>query len=238
MRRLFVLGLAAAALSACSGEHGDRAQQLLNRAQAAQARLTSATFEARITFVMDGQRFSLVMDGGGYMKGPRAGDTTFSMRTSGVPGAGSFNLQAVSRRGQFTMSMNGQRFNLPSTGRASTKRQFDWSSTVMDLARYVKQVRVLEGRLVNGERGATIAGVIDTSELVKAISKLNTFTSAAKMDDFDGKIGDIHAALFIAERSGLIRSASVTMSMEADGKKADLQVTYRLKSTNRRVAGL
>ena len=33
-------------------------------------------------------------------------------------------------------------------------------------------------------------------------------------------------------------SASVTMSMEAAEKKADLQLTYRLQSTNRAVAGL
>jgi hypothetical protein len=238
MRRIPALVLAALALSACSGEQGERAQQLLTRAETAQAKLRSAAFDAKITFVMDGRRFSLVMDGGGYLKGPRAGDALFSMRTDGVPGGQNFTLQATVHRGRVSMSLNGQRFSAPATATKTKPGQLDWSATMLDLAQYVKDVRVREGRVVNGERGATISGVIDTSELLKAVSKLDTFTKAANVGDFDGKVSDIHAALFVAERSGLIRSAVITMSMEADGKKADLEVTYRLKSTNRAIAGL
>lgn len=80
MRRVAALALAVLPLLACSGEQGERAQQLLTRAQAAQAQLTSATYEARMNVSMDGQRFS-------------------------VP--------------------------LP----ASTTQQYDWSSTMLDLAR-------------------------------------------------------------------------------------------------------
>jgi hypothetical protein len=236
MRRLAALALAVLPLAACSGEQGERAQQLLTRAQVAQARLSSATYEARVTFVMDGQRFSLVMDGGGYFKGRRAGDALLTMRTEGVPGGGAFNMQLLVRRGQASMSLNGQRLSLPASPTA--KQQYDWSSTMVELARYVKNVRVREGRVVNGELGATIAGVIETKELLKAVSGLDVFTRAAKIDDFDGKLGDIHAAVFVATRTGLIRSAVITLSMEADGKKADIEFTYRLKSTNRAVAGL
>jgi hypothetical protein len=238
MRRIPALVLAALALSACSGEQGERAQQLLTRAETAQARLRSIAFDAKVTFVMDGRRFSLVMDGGGYLKGARAGDALFSMRTDGVPGGQNFKLQATVRRGRVSMSMNGQHFSTPATGTTSKPGRLDWSGTMLDLAQYVKDVRVREGRLVNGERGATISGVIDTRELLKAVAKLDTFTKAANFGDFDGKVSDIHAALFVADHSGLIRSALITMSMEADGKKADLEVTYRLKSTNRAVAGL
>lgn len=239
MRRFAALAFAALAVSACSGEQGGRAQQLLTRAQTAQGKLRSATFEARIAFTVDGQRFSLVMDGGGYLKGPHAGDAVFSMRTDGVPGGGRFNLQGVARQGRLSMTINGQRFSLPTTGTSTPQAQaLDWPGTVLDVARYVRKVRVREGRVVNGERGATIAGVIDTKELLKAISKLDAFTSAARIDDLGGKVGDIHAAVFVGERSGLIRSAVVTMSMEAQGKKAELELTYRLRSTNKAVAGL
>lgn len=48
----------------------------------------------------------------------------------------------------------------------------------------------------------------------------------------------VHAAVFVAQRTGLIRSAMITMSMKAEGKQADVELTYRLKSTNRAVAGL
>jgi hypothetical protein len=239
MRRLAALALAALAVSACSGEQGERAQQLLTRAQAAQSKLRSATFEARVELTTDGQRFSLVMDGGGYLKGPRTGDTVFSMRTDGVPGGGRFSLQAVARQGRLSMTMNGQRLSLPTTGTSASQAQaLDWSGTVLDVARYVRKVRVREGRVLNGERGATLAGVIDTKELLKAISRLDAFTSAARIDDLSGKVGDIHAAVFVGERSGLIRSAVVTMSIEAEGKKAELELSYRLASTNKAVAGL
>lgn len=236
MRRFFFLILCAAALSACSGDEGERAQQLLARAEAAQARLSSATYEARMTFTMDGQKMSLVMDGGGYFKGRRAGDQLLTMHTEGVPTLGAINLQMLVRGGRATMTMNGRRFSLPVP--ATAKQQYDWSSTMLDLTRYVKDVSVREERVVNGELGATIAGVIDTEAIVKAASKLDAFAQAANLDKLAGNLGDINAAVFVAQRTGLIRSAVLGMSMEAEGKKADIELTYRLKSTNRAVAGL
>jgi hypothetical protein len=91
---------------------------------------------------------------------------------------------------------------------------------------------------VNGERGATIAGVLDTSALVEAASKLGGLGQAANLDELAGKLGDIQAAVFIGERTGLVRSAVLTMSMEADGKKADIELSYRLRATNTAIAGL
>jgi hypothetical protein len=241
MRSLAALAFAAVALSGCSGEQGERAQQLLTRAEAAQARLSSATFEARMNFSVDSQKFGLVIDGGGYMKGRRAGDGIFTMRTEGVPGGVNFNMEAAVRRGQVSMSVNGQRFSMPAP--ASAKQQFDWSNTMLDLARYVKKVRVREGRVVNGEHGATIAGVIDTSELLKALSGLQPLARAAgrsapDLGELAENVGDIRAAVFVAERTGLIRSAVIGLTFEAEGTKAKIDFTYRLKSTNTAVPGL
>jgi hypothetical protein len=47
-----------------------------------------------------------------------------------------------------------------------------------------------------------------------------------------------HVALFVAQGSGLIRSAVISLGVEADGKKAQLDLTYRLDSLNRAIAGL
>jgi hypothetical protein len=241
MRRLAVVALAVLPLAACSGEQGEHAQQLLTRAQAAQARLTSATYEARMNVSMDGQRFSLVMNGGAYLKGRRAGDQILSMRADGIPGAGSFDARLQIRGQQASMSMNGQRFSMPLS--ASTKQQFDWSSTMVELSRYVKRIKVREDRVVNGEPGATITGVIDTAGLLKAITKLDAFKQVAgpAAPDFDEAaehLGDVRVALFVARRSGLIRSAVINLGIDADGKKAALEFTYRLASTNRAIAGL
>jgi hypothetical protein len=228
--------LAAIALTACSGEQGERAQQLLARAEAAQAGLTSATYEARMTFELDGRTMSLVMDGGGYFKGRRAGDQLLTLRTDGLPAAGAVDVQLLVRGGRASMSVNGRRFSMPLP--ANQKQQYDWSSTMLDLARFVKDVRVRENRVANGEAGATIAGVIDTEAMVEAMSKLDGVAQAARLDQLGGNLGDIRAAVFVAQRTGLIRSALIGMSMEAEGKKADVTLSYRLKSTNKAVAGL
>jgi hypothetical protein len=237
MRRLAVLAVAGFVLTACSGEEGERAQALLTRAQTAQAKVRSATYEARMTFTMDGRRFAMVMQGGGYLKGPRAGDQRLTMRTDGVAGAGAVNMEMVVRRGQASMSMNGRSFSLPASATATSK-QDDWSSTMVELARFVKRVKVFDNRVVNGEPGSTIAGVLDTQAMVKAASKLSAFTAAADVDELDGKLGDIHAALFVSARTGLIRSAVITMSVESQGKKADVELTYRLGSVNAGVPNL
>jgi hypothetical protein len=188
-----------------------------------------------MTFEMDGQKMSLVMDGGGYLKGRRAGDQLLTMRTDGVPALGAVNMQLVVRRGHASMNLNGRRFSMPLP--ATARRQYDWSSTMLDLARYVKEVNVREGRVVNGEAGATIAGVLDTVSMVKAAS-LDVVAQAANLGDMASNLGDMRVAVFVAQRSGLIRSAVLGMSIEAEGKKADIELTYRLKSTNKGVPGL
>lgn len=239
MRRLAVLVLAVPALAACSGEQGERAEQLLTRAQAAQSRLSSATFEARMKFSIDGQTFGLVVDGGGYMKGPRAGDAIFTMHTEDVPGV-NFNLEGVVRRGQVSMSVNGQHFSMPAP--ASANQQFDWSGTMLDLAGYVKEVHVHEGRVAGGEFGATITGVIDTEELLEALAGLQPLARAAGRSAPDlgdlANVGDIRAAVFVPESTGLIRSAVISLTMKSKGKTAKIDFTYRLKSTNTKIAGL
>jgi hypothetical protein len=241
MRRLAVLALAVLPLAACSGDQGARAQQLLTRAEAAQARLTSATYEARIDVSMEGQQFSLVTHGGAYLKGRRAGDQILSMRAEAIPGAGSFDARVLIRGRQASMRVDGKRYSMPLP--ASTKQPFDWSSTMVDLTRYVKRVKVHEDRVVNGEHGATVTGVIDTAGLLKAVSRLDAFEQVAgsagpQFDKFADHLSDVRVALFVAERTGLIRSAVLNLGLDADGKKAELELRYRLDSTNRAIAGL
>jgi hypothetical protein len=237
MRRLAVLAVTAVALTACSGEQGERAQALLTRAQAAQAKLSSATYQARMTFSMDGRQFGITMDGGGYLKGRRAGDQRLTMRAQGLP-TGAFTMEMLVRGGHIEMTMNGQTLSFDGTRVQQPKRQDDWATTMMSLAGYVKRVKVYDGRVVNGEAGSTIAGVIDTKALLQAGSKLDALGQATRLGGLDGKLGDIHAALFVSKRTGLIRSGVISMSVEAQGKKADVELTYRLDSTNTAVPGL
>lgn len=241
MRLVAAAAIAALTLAGCSGEQGERAQQLLNRAQTAQAGLTSMGYELRMTFGLEGQRVSLVLDGAGYVKGRRAGDQAMTMRMEGVPGLGTMNAQMLLRGGQLSMNMNGQWTSVAVP--ASARHQYDWSSTMLELARYVKRVQVREERVVNGERGATVSGVIDTEGLIRAASKLQSFSQVAgqpapDMSEMAEHVSDTRAALFISSRTGLIRSAVVGLSVETEGKDLQIDVTYRLKSVNRPIPGL
>lgn len=241
MRRLAAPLLAVLVLVGCSGEQGERAQELLTRAQSAQARLTSMSYEMHMTFGMQGQNLSLVLDGAGYVKGRRAGDQVMTMRMEGIPGLGAMNANMVLRGGRLEVSANGQRTSL--TLPESARQQYDWSGTMLDLARYVKRVRVREGRVVNGELGATVSGVIDTEGLIKAASRLQSFSQAAgqsapDLSEVAEHVSDTRAALFVSSRTGLIRSAVVGLSFEVEGRELTMDLTYRLKSVNRPVAGL
>lgn len=241
MRRLAAPVLAVLVLAGCSGEEGQRAQQLLDRAQSAQARLTSMSYEMRVSFEAEGQRVSMTMDGGAYLKGRRAGDQVLTMQMEGLPQLGAINMNMVVRRGRLTMNAMGRTFSTEIP--ASARRQYDWSGTMVDLSRYVKRVKVREGRFVNGEAGSTVSGVIDTAGLLKAVTKLQSFTQATgqatpDMSQAAKHLGDTRAALFIASRSGLIRSAVVTVPVKADGKTLDLELTYRVKTVNRAIPGL
>lgn len=241
MRRLAAPVLAVLVLSGCSGEEGQRAQQLLDRAQAAQARLTSMTYEMRMSFDVEGQRVSMTMDGGAYLKGRRAGDQVLTMRMEGIPQLGAMNVHMVVSGGRLTMNAMGRTFStqVPPSARA----RYDLSGTMVELARYVKRVKVRDGRFVNGEPGSTVSGVIDTAGLLQAAAKLQSFSQATgqatpDMSEAAKHLGDTRAALFVASRSGLIRSAVVTVPVEADGKTFQIDVTYRLESVNRAIAGL
>jgi hypothetical protein len=166
---------------------------------------------------------------------------TFALE--GLRGVPAMNMNMVLKGRRLTVRMNGRRSTL--TVPAQAKAQYDMAGSITELARYVKDVRVYENRVVNGERGATVTGVIDTEGLLKAASKLQSFTQATgtgaaapNMSELAEHVGDTRAALFVSARTGLIRSAVVSVSLDAGGKEVELGLTYRLKNVNRAIPGL
>ena len=241
MRSVAALAVAVALLSACSGADGERAQQLLDRAQAAHARVASAEYELRMTFSTRGARFVLVLDGGAYLKGPRAGDQRLAMRTEGAPTLGTLDIRMELRGRTMTTTMNGR--STTTTVPVPARRQYDWPGAMSELARYVDDVAVREDRVVDGERGATVAGTIDTAGVVEAAARLQALTRASGAttptpETLGDRFGNTRAFLFVSGRTGLIRSAVMGFSMEGDNETVDVDVTYRLKSVDRPIPGL
>jgi hypothetical protein len=242
MARRLVQGLALVAtlgvVSACSGADAERATELLAQANAAQAKVVSASYDVRVVVSAGTQRYTMLMNGGGYFKGRRAGDQFLTMRGEGLPVPLDFLL--VSRGGRAVVRANGrtQSFPLPSGGMGS--QTGNWTAIVGELSRYVKSVSVRENSVVAGTPGTTISGVIDTAGLVKAAAGMSIFSQAAgagstALDEMAKNLGDTRVVLFIAKRTRLIRSAAITLELEAAGQEAKVELFYSLRGINRPV---
>jgi hypothetical protein len=163
--------------------------------------------------------------------------------TSGALGAYDFGF--VANRGRLSMRTNGIWQRLPASSAVSaslgTVGSRDLGSAAfLELARYVKSVRVTEGQIVNGEPTATISGTIDTAGLVGAMVKLEglsalTGGAAPDLSELSDHVGDTHAAIAISERTHLIRGAVVNLTVDAEGKNVDIQLVYRLRDVNKPV---
>lgn len=230
MRRVAAL-LATALLAAgcAAGEDGARATELLAEAQAADARLLSATYDLEISFSKDGQTFRAVAEGGDVRKGKRAGEQFLRLRLEGVPGFPASDMLMVVQGGSMRLTMNGVSQTMPFPEQtAGPQAQALGAGFVHRLGRAVESVTVDEGALVAGQPVTTIRGVVDTKALFAAFAELAGLADLAKQS-FDAgevadRIGDIDVTLVLSEPDHLLRAAFV--DLEIDG--AELGVVYRL----------
>ena len=195
----------------------------------------SASYDVRVVVSAETQRYTMLVNGGGYFKGPRAGDQFLTMRGEGLPVA--MNFQLVSTGGRAVVSVNGRTQSFPMP--ASSARSQDWTAIVGDLTKHVKSVDVRENSVVAGKRGTTVAGVIDTAGLARAaagMSMLSQSTGAGALDEMTKNVGDMRVVLFIADRTRLIQSAAITLELKGSGQKAKVEMFYSLRGVNRPVA--
>jgi hypothetical protein len=238
--RFAKLALVAVLLTGCAaGPDGQRAQELLQQAQAANANLKSATYVATMSFSGAGQSFKVTMDGGALLKGKSAGDQFLRMRAEGLPaelGMSGQVMLMVKRGDRMTITMGGQ----TQVQRAPAELNGDtnaWASLAsLDLASCVRKVDVEEGRSLNGEPATRIAGTVDTACLFASLVKLSGLGSLAGQS-VDAKklgdsVGDIHATLFVSERSQLLIGGLVSLNAHAQGRTLEVQFSYRLTSVN------
>ncbi len=217
----------------CSTAEGKRAQELLLAAEAAQAQLTSSAFEGGLSFAVSGQRVELRFEGAGSKQ-----RGYMSMRSSGLPGA-NVDLQVVVRGEQLWMRLNGSWQKLPAAAAPNLGSASLGPAAFAELARHVKDVRVTEGQLVEGRPVSVVAGEIDTVGLLGAMSKLGGLgelnPSGLDLKELGSGIGDIEAVLTIDERTRLLDSALVTLSIDAGGEPVDITLNYRLTGSNQPV---
>jgi hypothetical protein len=228
--RLVTALAAAALLTGCSTEEGLRAQELLQRAEAAQAQLRSSTFDGSMSVAADGMSMRMLFNGATSGK-----DAWFSMRTSGIPGGGDLAMQVLVRGGRsWTNAGRGWKRGpaAPAGGSSETMS----AEAFQQLARYVKDVRVTEHQLIGGKPVTTIAGEIDTQGMLEAFASLSSFApSGFDLSDAGIDLGDIEAVMTIDERTGLLDTAFVHFAMSVEEKSVAIELRYRLASANRPV---
>ena len=231
--RVVTLLAAGLLLTGCSTEEGRRAQELLQQAEAAQASLTSSTFDGSMSISFGGMDMRMLFDGA------TSGDGEWiSMRTIGVPDGGDMALEVLVRGGRGWTKLDGRWQPMPlPTGAGSTPTLS--GAAFQELTRYVKAVRVTEHQLIAGKAVTTIAGDIDTEAMVEAFMQLGSLAPEGASLDLSKlglEIGDIHAVLTIDERTRLLDSAFITFAMSAEGKSAEIELRYRLSSANEPVS--
>jgi hypothetical protein len=239
IRLLAIVVGAAFLLSGCSTEEGNRAQELLQQAEQAQAQLDSANFEASVGFLMEGNQVDLAMEGAASKEG-----AWFSLHATGIPEAAGKNFQIVVRGDRAWMSdTNGTWVSMPVPKEMNGVSGSMGAGAFQELARYVRDVRVAEHQQIGGRAVTTIAGEIDTTGMIKAMAKLGSLSGPGSenpgfsfdLDDLGIKFGDIKAVLSIDESTHLLSTALVTLGIEAQGKKLDFEIRYRLTSSNKPV---
>ena len=164
------------------------------------------------------------------------------MHATGIPEAAGKDFQIVVRGNRAWMSETGGTW----ASMAVPKEMNGMSGSMgadafQELARYVHDVRVAEHQQIAGKPVTTIAGEIDTAGMLKAMTKLGVALRARRrkpafafdLDDLGLKFGDIKAVLSIDEATHLLTTAFVTLGMEAQGKKLNSELRYRLTSSNK-----
>jgi hypothetical protein len=229
--RLVTVLAAASLLAGCSSEEGLRAQELLRQSEAAQAELSSSTFDGSLGISADGMNMRMSFNGATSKDGE-----WFSMRASGLPNAGDLEMQVVIRGGKAWLNADGRWRSAPVPAGTTSNGTLS-AAAFQQLARYVKDVRVREHQVIQGKTVTTIAGEIDTQGMVESFAKVGSLAEGASFDlsELGLDIGDIHAVLTVDEQTHLLDSALVSFEMKAEGKTAKLDLRYRLSGTNKPV---
>lgn len=234
MRRLLALALvvsATAAVSGCSGVDAQKAQTILDQSTTAMADVKSVSFAMRMwtSGGPAGTEFTVLMRGGGYQKGKHAGEAYATLSSSNVPGLGSVTV--VIRRNALYVKAAGSWSRVPAPASQASADPL----AGFDITRYVTDVRVEEGAVVEGEPMDRITGVIDTSAAVSGL--LGTLGGAGGgIGDVSDVLGDIRAVIYVSETTHLPMRTLIDMPVSIVGQKITMHMDLVITGVNTHVS--
>lgn len=235
LRWLLVLVFALPVVAGCSGADAGRAQLLLKQAQEAQLAVSSESFAAHLTVEAEGQKMELLVDGGTYLKGKRAGDLVVDVKLS-APVALPFKTMRIAKVGaRGWVEMDGRRTALPASAGAAAHSSPLGS---FDITRYVKDVKVEGGQVLNGKPVTKIVGILDTASLVAGMAKLANVPAAAGLPNLDGTVGDTRVVIYVDDATHLLVAALADLSLGGKAGDVKLHLDLAITGINRPVATL
>lgn len=237
MRRvlLAIVALAIALAGAgCATVDGQRAGEVLQQAEAAQAELESMTFRMRMTGEMAGQTFTMTMDGGGYLKGEQAGDMVMQgvLSGEGIP-ATSYSM--IMRNNRAYASFGGVWSEVPVPAGIEADSQLESQLAAFDFTKYVSDVSIDDTTVFLGEPVTKIVGVIDTEGFLSALSGqlggLSSLGTGIPEGITDG-FGDTRIVVYISDETHYVRAAHMSFSLEEQGQTMTMDLDYSLQGVN------
>jgi hypothetical protein len=222
-------------VAGCSGADAGRAQLLLKQAQDAQLAVSSESLSAHLKVESQGQTMELFCNGGTYLKGERAGDMLMDVKLS-APVALSFQTMRIAKVGKSGwVEMDGRRTALPASVGVATQ-----SSPLggFDITRYVKDVKVEGGQVLNGKPVTKIVGILDTASLVGGMAKLANVPAAAGLPNLDGTVGDTRVVIFVDDATHLLVAALADLSLGGKAGDVKLHLDLAITGINRPIAAL
>jgi hypothetical protein len=235
MRKLLALVAVLPALAACSGADALEAEQLLQEASTAQNSVDSESFSAHLTFKAKGQEFGLTMTGGAYLKGSSAGDMVVDMGVSSATPLPFGKIEIAKVGSSAWFSLDGKRMTFPASTLSSSSTSGD-SLGAFDFAKYVKDVKVDGGEVLNGKAVTKITGVLDTASLVQGLSALGGAGNAAGLPDLSGNVSDTRAVVYVDDTTHLVVALLADFSVHADGESAEVHLDFAVTGVNEPVA--
>ena len=233
MRRLLALALVmltATASAGCSGVDAQQAQSLLDESNAAMAKVRSVNFAIRMwTEGAPGDaNYSILMRGGGYERGKRAGEAYVTVSSDELQDIGTMTM--VIRRNALYVKAGGHwsRASLP-TGQAAADPLAGF-----DLTRYVTDVRVENGVMIEGEPMDKITGVVDTAGALKGLVALGG-AGTSELGSASDALGDIRAVLYVSQTTHLPMRTLVDLPIKFIGQKIVMHMDIVLTGVNKRV---
>lgn len=215
-------------LAGCSTAEGQQAQALLAEADAAQARLTSSSFEGGVSFALSGQEVSLRFEGAGS-----GGNGYMAMSSDTLPGV---DTTVIVRGDRIWVKSEGSWQELPATSAQALATPSLGPAAFAELTKHVKDVRVTEGEVVGGRPVTIVAGELDTAGLLGAMAKLSglggELGAPVDLDDVRSQLGDVEAVLTVDDGSKLLTSALVKLTIGTGDEAVELRLDYRLTSWN------